>query len=1204
MIFPIIVQGDYQLTVDVLQGFVAQYDSGIIPKIAGILLVAGLILWSVKYGIDNERNPHPAKEFIIGFIVAAILVVPGLSPRFTVQVVPVNQPLNAVVVDRVPMLAALPAWAASAVLGSLARDSQVHFGDIYNSPSTLSQLGRGPIEALVKLHDVSPYHSSEAGLTQTMNAFIQDCYIQAHRISNINVVSIEGLKGAPVQPSLWGELEPNNSNWLTTTNFMTQPADINVGCREVHQAVASAIGQSEFENTLTEHFDSLGVNIQALGLLPHVFGDFETPTPQQLMIGRFIASRLNETLGDSQLATAFGRSMFEAQQQRLYRTAGEANLFSQIAIPLITTLESFVFFIAPVMMLLSVLGGLGLAYVGKYLMILLFTNLWSYIAVFVAALNNRQAVRVLSVMEEHGGAAYIQADKVLSYGMIGDTINQLEGSLVVASTMVATIPMLAMFLLYGGVHSLMGVMGKFSGSYDDKSSAPSMVGTSSDGTQTMGNVQIATSSDGRAMATSVSTGDNSGANFRVQDLISESSQRSDTLLNSQASSTQRQMLESYSQNLGAGAGYSGSTDYGDSGNIAYQESNALAQTAAEKMSQGQSLNARESTALAARLGFSFKGLGISAEKSQEMMANYHETGEISETDQLMLQQAFNSMSQSQWADTVSETVTASDSEEFSDTRSHASTYNDIRQRQRQVSNSSGRAQQLAADTELNGQDMIMATNNATVAQIRNGLSQEQENRLSAAGLEGVFDNASTLDNAGGINGVMQRLMNDPTATTLQDHQLNNRITGDMYQAFADNTNSGHGAIMAANAFHQVADAMGGQHLQTPSILNSSPLLEADSESTAGVEREITNGQARTQARVDSLEKEYGDRKQDFVLNEDLYNQFLEELEQAPNTSMSGRNYASLAQALSIKGFENNPEISRQLAEFHLAESGVELPSHWVANPEAYPSQVANGIGLLAAYNTPDEFREGDAKAASFGRNQSDLRDIVRADSYLETAQGRDFLNALPDNERQTIQRSLAAFRTEKEMGNLNLGNVSGEQMSERDIRQARAANELYQNATQGVEDQNERFKAFTIANAVTAAAYGSSTGGDPSVFARNAGIAQEDLNTFVYENYDAISSMDRPSSDGERRATDPWGGPVERSLSLQDGPYGFGVDIARIEAQERHYRAQQLSQENSDNESPYGSTQSTVEIFKEKVGSRRQSSNPAEDNIEYQPPEF
>src|SRR5690554_3114153 len=185
MLLPITVQGDHDFVVDVLRGLVAQYDSGVLPQIAAVMVIIGLLIWSVKHSVDNEKHPHPFKELLISLLMVGVFILPNTSPRFDVQIVPINTPLDSVVVERVPFIAAVPAWAASSLIGTLTRDSQLHFGDVYGTDNTLSQLGMSPFQALVHLHSVDPTAiSAERNLLLAMDTYINDCVVLAHEVPN------------------------------------------------------------------------------------------------------------------------------------------------------------------------------------------------------------------------------------------------------------------------------------------------------------------------------------------------------------------------------------------------------------------------------------------------------------------------------------------------------------------------------------------------------------------------------------------------------------------------------------------------------------------------------------------------------------------------------------------------------------------------------------------------------------------------------------------------------------------------------------------------------------------------------------------------------------------------------------------------------------------------------------------------------------
>ncbi len=94
------------------------------------------------------------------------------------------------------------------------------------------------------------------------------------------------------------------------------------------------------------------------------------------------------------------------------------------------------------------MGGFGFSYIGKYLGLVLYVNLFGFIKVFVDVFT------AISVQRAYEASSDL-AQSFLAYP---NTIKEIEGFLSISASLTTAIPMLALFLLYGGVHSIMGVM--------------------------------------------------------------------------------------------------------------------------------------------------------------------------------------------------------------------------------------------------------------------------------------------------------------------------------------------------------------------------------------------------------------------------------------------------------------------------------------------------------------------------------------------------------------------------------------------------------------------------------------------------------------------------------------------------------------------------------------------------------------------------
>ncbi len=78
--------------------------------------------------------------------------------------------------------------------------------------------------------------------------------------------------------------------------------------------------------------------------------------PYKFMVNLFVATSIKDGVQGSSMQVWADKMVFEASRKKVFEAAAEKSMFMKIYIPTITAIEMFSFFIAPVMMVLSVAG--------------------------------------------------------------------------------------------------------------------------------------------------------------------------------------------------------------------------------------------------------------------------------------------------------------------------------------------------------------------------------------------------------------------------------------------------------------------------------------------------------------------------------------------------------------------------------------------------------------------------------------------------------------------------------------------------------------------------------------------------------------------------------------------------------------------------------------------------------------------------------
>jgi len=1030
----IYVQGNPKFISDILHAVVAMYQSGSTMFFSGIILLLGLLIFTVKYTLDNEKNPHPLREFFLGVVLFMFFVHPSTTPKFDVIVEPIDGSHVVYPVNDVPFLAAVPAWVASGIFVPIIKDYQQHFSNVYSTSSDISQPGNDPLTAIVHMHSVDPAAvKMQKGLIKTFDEFIKRCYVEPSIINNIDVISPDELKTMPSHEMLQA-LEPKSNNWFDSTNYMASGGSKVQSCSEVHATLNSALspGSQNISNMAT-HFSSLGVNINSMNMLGQVLGDVNSPTPQQLMLGRWLSYKVAEGVQDTQLEHAFGRGIFEAKQQRLYQRAGERSMFLQVMKPMITALEGFVFFLAPVFMFLVVLGGMGIAYIGKYMTVLLFTNLWALIAVFVNILSYesvRDALKTAPGAATNDPSAAPSADMLFSMANELSSIQEIEGQLVVAATMTAAIPSLAIFLIYGGVHSLMGVMGKFGGNYDGKSAAPDLTQTTPDGRTALMNQVVGMGADGRGYAAFNGAQDNTGVQISGGQALTSGSTALRQHAQQQVSSSGNEFLSKASDSLQSQSSAGSNISISDGENVGegstyqdaaeaikgYQSQSGMTGEQASRYTRGLSLSSPK--ALNEVLGIAGS---MGRDYSDVVKKASSENSTLSDTEKDQLAEVYNSMDTSQMADTVAKSNMVGEGAGWEEANAAKKSFNDSQTALKSWSSTSADARSAAAGVTLNGRDVDLMTDEGAMNAINSQMGKDAGNgqtyadRLRDSGMGHVMDgdrlDAAKLSEYGGLNAVTAGLMADETIDA--DEQAANMATaGMLYTELANNTSStGAGGVAALGRSFTASgqyDAPGAHD----AVRKSATSVTDGTGVNAG---DIGKQKEDLKAKQENSAEEF-DAAQNL---HDIKSGKVQEQLAAKRAEMEGnvpdfydRYDGFMAPFGKDDGIENNARVG----EFAAIDSGYGDVS---GVQGGLKQLLSGGNDILDLYDKSDERAIGGGLYNWAHDARNSLREANAASQFLSTDAGKQYFNSLDSNSQQAALDSMAVLEANKENSDIN-----------------------------------------------------------------------------------------------------------------------------------------------------------------------------------------
>lgn len=486
------IWGDLEFADFVLKGIAAIFQTGdsAFNTAAGILLMLYLLWTFLKWAMNTEKNPYPAREFIFGIVLWMAFGGGPVSPRFDVTLIS-ERTGHATTVGDVPLLAALPSWLAT----NFFRQITLVIDDYFVIPGYENlrhdQNTSNPLNALVKVAEIASTKIADPYVDRTIKDYMNNCYAPYLKLTGKTYSkNIDSLIKVRMDDNLWGSLAVD-TDLLPETYIHTADSSVPSKCIAAHTHIANevAVGSTGPVSPTSYAAKAIGI-MQDSDITPmdvkmgaelvhaHLTAGANVD-PYKFMVNLFVATSIKDGVQGSSMQVWADKMVFEASRKKVFEAAAEKSMFMKIYIPTITAIEMFSFFIAPVMMVLSVLGGMAFTLIGKYLMLVLFINLWGFIKVFVdlfTALSVRRAFQLASG----------QPTTPFEFGNYAQNIIEIEQLLGTASNLTIAIPFFAMFLLYGGVHSVMGVMRTLTkGSADGANMAPNMATSMAGGAFTM-----------------------------------------------------------------------------------------------------------------------------------------------------------------------------------------------------------------------------------------------------------------------------------------------------------------------------------------------------------------------------------------------------------------------------------------------------------------------------------------------------------------------------------------------------------------------------------------------------------------------------------------------------------------------------------------------------------------------------------------------
>lgn len=490
------ILGDFDFAREIISGVARLFSYGNgFGYASGILLALYFLFLILKHAHDSDRSPNPMKEFVFGIILFLLVGGGSTSAKFDVELISISDPSRFEVINDVPALAAVPAWLASNFLGVLREKMEDEF-----TPVTYSaERGADPLGALIRLYErkipTSSFEGADEDYVRSMNEYMENCFLADQHLDRAApTTTIADLKKIDMsKKNAFIDAIKVDYNGLYTNTYLGnnlrqygEKYGERVTCNTAYDRLRRPVNQDE-NTSSSQELESIINNGEiddhsVRAAMRMVAGAYSSDnSPYALQANLFLATLAQNGISQAGYASEANRMVFEGYTRSVAQKVGEASIFKKFMVPTTTVIETFSFYIAPILMMLAIMGGVGFGYITKYLGLVLYINLFSFVKVFVDVFT---AISVERTFSDRQGTP-------LSFDSLPGAMEEVSSFLATSATLTTSIPLLAMFLLYGSAHTLAGAVKSMGGGSANGNVAAPEVGTvMNGGTAQVGNQTV------------------------------------------------------------------------------------------------------------------------------------------------------------------------------------------------------------------------------------------------------------------------------------------------------------------------------------------------------------------------------------------------------------------------------------------------------------------------------------------------------------------------------------------------------------------------------------------------------------------------------------------------------------------------------------------------------------------------------------------
>ncbi|MGV5003557.1 conjugal transfer protein TraG N-terminal domain-containing protein [Shewanella xiamenensis] len=466
--------GDLDLLIKMAQSAELAFSDGGIANSNLIAIGLGITLLVSAFKQIFAPDKFHVKEFFIALFTYMFLFTPKVD--FYVESVRTGEVSQSFTL---PFGIVAPAALATMIGGGFAQGMSEAYASITPDYDTEPGTNIDPLKALLKARFVgtSEADASYRSVGENLGAYFKNCYFED--IRNGKNPTGQAVQEVNHDESVTGafdftKLKVTSGSWYTPYYDVNTKSYTKITCTDAYAKLGNDLSDSSPWAEEMKGRAAIMYNMAEESQVEKVFESLTGDTANLINLYRanFVKAMMAK-VGASYVELepserlAFQQE-FDAIQQRHLSQAAQSSFFLETAPALITWFECFIFLIAPLLPVFLTFGSKGIMMAGKLYSFLLAVNFWPIIQVGVNMYTNHYFNKLMCSLPGNDSSSVqncmiapsMRNWSIDSLGGMDSAYTTLETFVSQAAIIQTMVPALAMMIVFGGVHTMMGATQK------------------------------------------------------------------------------------------------------------------------------------------------------------------------------------------------------------------------------------------------------------------------------------------------------------------------------------------------------------------------------------------------------------------------------------------------------------------------------------------------------------------------------------------------------------------------------------------------------------------------------------------------------------------------------------------------------------------------------------------------------------------------